>query len=301
MRHRRYERMIPLLLYGDLNAMQREELHSHLETCERCRRTLGSTRDLHRLLGKVPVQEFSQATIREARVEGLAAVRRAAGGGARILSGGLASRPALRWAYAVGAIALLSGTFVAGRLTAPATPLSPEGEVRVTNIRLSGIDGRDVDATFDLVRPVRIRGSMDDPAIQKVLASALVHAENPGVRLRAVSGVAAAGSLPADREVRTALILAARTDPNDAVRRAALQALLRYPADREIRDVLLEILTRDPNAALRVDAINGLDSLRSAGVRPDAEQRRSVLDEVQNEQNLYVRVKARSILDETTP
>jgi hypothetical protein len=299
--HRKYERMIPLLLYGELTERQRVDLDQHLAHCDVCRRSLGTTRSLHQLLEKSPAPALGTSVIREARMEGLAAVRAAVRGRTGLFSGLWGSPPAFRWAFALGSAGILAAAFFAGRLSLPEPPMAAEGDVRVTNIRLSGDGDRTVDAAFDLVRPVRLRGSIDDPRVQKILASALVNAENPGVRLRAVSGVASGVSMPADREVRAALMLAAKTDPNDGVRKEALQALLRYPPDREIRDVLLDILTRDRNAALRIAAINGLDSLQLRGFGPDAEQRRSVREEVQNEQNLYVRVKARSILEEKTP
>ncbi len=296
--HRKFERMIPLLLYHELTERQAHELNEHLASCESCRKNLDSTRSLHTLLGRVPSPVVQDTTIREARSEGLAAVR-AAARGRRALFPGL-SAPAFRWAFVTGSVAILAAAFFTGRLTSPPPdlPFSPEGDVRVTNIRLSGDAGRTIEATFDLVKPVRVRGSIDDPQVQKVLASALVNAENPGVRLRAVSGVASGDAMPADREVRTALMLAARKDPNDAVRKEALQALMRYPPGREIRDMLLEVLTHDPNAGLRIAAINGLDSLRLRGFGPDATQLRSVRKGVESEQNLYVRVRSRSILEE---
>jgi hypothetical protein len=294
--HRKFERMIPLLLYNELTERQVHELNEHLAACESCRKNLHSTRSLHSLLGRAPSPVAQDAAIREARSEGFAAVRAASR--RRRVFFPEPSAPTVRWAFVAGSVVMLAATFFTGRLTAPVLPFSSEGDVRVTNIRLSGDAGRTIEATFDLVKPVRVRGSIDDPQVQKVLASALVNAENPGVRLRAVSGVASGDAMPADREVRAALMLAARKDPNDAVRKEALQALLRYAPGREIRDVLLEVLTHDPNAGLRIAAINGLDSLRLRGYGPDAAQLRSVRKGVESEQNLYVRVRSRSILEE---
>jgi hypothetical protein len=197
-------------------------------------------------------------------------------------------------------VAILAGVFFAGRLSTSGadSPLPADGSVRVTNIRLTGGGDRAIEATFDLVKHVMLRGNIDDPQVQRVLASALVTGENPGVRLRAVNSVASGETVPTDRTVRTALILATRTDRNDAVRKEALLALLRYPPDREIRDVLLEVLTHDPNAGLRIAAINGLDSLRVQGFGPDPSQIRTYRERMNKEQNLYVRVKAQSLLEE---
>jgi len=290
-----------MLPYHELTEREQRTLDAHLAHCERCRKTLDSTRRLHALLAKVPAPAVQDAVMREARMQALAAIR-AQGDGNRLrdlLTGLVAPGWVPRWAFAAGAMGVLAAVFVVGRITAPNTPLSAEGDVRVTNIRLTGTGDRTVEATFDLVRHVRFRGDMDDPRAQRILASALVNAENPGVRLRAVSGMAAGSTAPAGREVRAALVLAIKTDRNDAVRKEALQALMRYPPDREIRDVLLEVLTHDPNAGLRIAAINGLDSLRAQGFTPEPSQAKDFRDRIEKERNVYVRVKAQSIFEET--
>lgn len=96
--------------------------------------------------------------------------------------------------------------------------------------------------------------------------------------------------------MKAALLLALRTDRNDGVRKAALQAILRYPGDREVRDGLLYVLLNDRNPGLRIAAINGLDTLRARGYVPDEEMIRAFRESVQNDENLYVRTKAQTII-----
>jgi len=306
-RHRRYQLMIPLFLYGDLSEREREELMNHVAECSYCRGTFDSTKSLHTLLGQAAAAAADDSLLQEARFEGLAALRapQHRQGPLSKLADMVDFRIPFRPGFALGFAALLAITFLAGRFSMPGEnsmqdPFSG-GEVQVTNIRVSGNQtGRQtVEATFDLVKQVRLKGALDNPDVQKVLAYALVNGENAGIRLRAASS-AAAGPSP-EREMKAALILALRSDGNDGVRKEALQALLRCAPDREIRDALLHTLSHDMNPGLRIAAINGLDSLRSRGYQPDEEQLQLYRQHARTDKNPYVRVKAQSLLEEKKP
>jgi hypothetical protein len=175
-----------------------------------------------------------------------------------------------------------------------------EGEPRITNIRFIDSDATDgeIEFTFDAVSPVHIKGNINDERVQKVLAHALVNDQNPGIRLRSVNAFATqAQHLKApDRDVKAALILAAKTDGNPAVRKEALKTLQRFPFDNDIKQTYLHILMRDANPALRIAAINALDSAR---VSAADEQLREVLrTRVQSDENSYVRLRAKAVLEE---
>jgi len=59
-----------------------------------------------------------------------------------------------------------------------------------------------------------------------------------------------------DKDVRYALLAAARRDQNAAVRMKALEALRDSAADDAVRDTLLEALQHDANPGVRVEAVN---------------------------------------------
>jgi HEAT repeat protein len=59
-----------------------------------------------------------------------------------------------------------------------------------------------------------------------------------------------------DKDVRHALLAAARKDQNAAVRMKALEALRDSAADDGVRDTLLEALQHDANPGVRVEAVN---------------------------------------------
>ena len=310
-RHRQYQRKIPLSLYGELSEEERRELQQHVSTCEECRKELEGTKKLHTLLARVPAPEAEEALLREARLQFSSALRaerqrfqlwdRLKG----LFTLPVVTRPAIGFAI----VALLVLGFIGGRLVPAGSSTAPDmdavltsgEEIRVTNIRFirNGASGEDIELLFDAVRSVRLRGSLDNPATQRVLAYALLNGDNAGVRLRAAGSITATTVTPLEREIKAALLLALKTDQNDGVRKEALQALLRYPADREVRDGLLYVLLNDVNPGLRIAAINGLDTLQAGGVQLDGELLQTFRQRVQHDENLYIRVKARSLLEES--
>ena len=152
--------------------------------------------------------------------------------------------------------------------------------------------------TYEQVHKQQIRGTIDDPAVQHVLTRALLNGDNAGVRLRALEAMVSTEKPSPEREVKAALLLALTSDPNDGVRRQALEALVHMPPDNQVRDVLLQVLLHDNNPGLRISAINALDSLRTNVRMTDESTRTSLRRLVAEDDNVYVQVKARSLLEE---
>ena len=152
--------------------------------------------------------------------------------------------------------------------------------------------------SFEAVSPVHVKGNINDERVQKVLAHALVNDQNPGVRLRTVNAIASQGErlrIP-DREIRAALILAVKTDENPGVRKEALKTLRSFPFDEEIKQAFLYVLMKDKNPALRIEAINSLDSARTRVV--DKELMDVLTQRMQSDENSYVRIRAKAVLEE---
>jgi hypothetical protein len=306
--HRAYRKLLPLYLYEELSGPDKRAIEDHLVSCAECRSELDETRKLLAVVSRQVQPEVSETFLDEARRQAryaLAQERTRRHPLIRVKE--FFMLPVVyRPAVALSACALLVAGYFLAQLRTPAAFSSADRyaaeEVRVTNVRtmVTG-NGDEVDLAFEAVRPVRLRGRLDDPAIQRVLARALLSGENPGVRLRAVGAISASNQAAPEREVKAALILALESDQNDGVRKEALQALLRYTPDREIRDVLLNVLLHDRNPGLRIAAINGLDSLHARGFRSEVPLPAGVQQQLQNDNNLYVRVKAKSIYGEITP
>lgn len=306
--HDRYRRKIPLLIHGELTSGEESKLLRHISSCRACKVEQEDLQQLRCLMSETAGQAFDEGQLQEARAQlsaGLAGPRVASRsfphvGFAQVFFG---RRPGIVFAGVMGA--LLIGV-LSGRYLIPAAeergglPASVTGnaEVSVSNLQIIGGTAEDSEIVliFDATQPMCVRGTMDNPMVQRVIARAIVSGENPGIRMRAASSAIPRTTHPGDREIKAALLLAMKTDRNDGVRKAALEALLRYPADIEIRDGLVQVLLADENPGLRVAAINGLGTMTAQGMVSDPGMRGSLEHHLRNEENLFVRTKTESLL-----
>ena len=167
-------------------------------------------------------------------------------------------------------------------------------------------------------QPLEFSGNVDDANVRRVLTYVIANGRrfDPGVRLDCLDALRARSK---DRDVRHALLAAARTDENPAVRMKALEALRDSTADDAVRGTLLDVLQHDANPGVRVEAVNllvrSLEEKRPsardrAGVLrvPDAQQESaetsiarviSALEELQRrDPNRYVRLRSAAALSQ---
>lgn len=177
-------------------------------------------------------------------------------------------------------------------------------DVKISNIRFDQKiteDGK-LEFTFDAVKPVKYTGTLNDEFAQQLLARALLTGNNPGTRLKTVNTIAMQTkkqeNFVPDTKVKSALLSALKVDPNPAVRKEAINVLLKYPFDNEIRDGLLYVLSNDENSGLRVAAINALAELKHQGKSIDNEIKNALNTSVEQEENNFIRLRAASILKE---
>jgi HEAT repeat protein len=128
--------------------------------------------------------------------------------------------------------------------------------------------------------------------VQKVLSSALLYEQNPGVRLRAANAFRAYETQLPDPEVKSSLITVLLSDENPAVRKEALSVLQKFSFDAEIKRAFLSVLSRDKNPGLRVAAIK---SLETSGAL-DAETYDVLRDRLKADDNDYIKERARFVL-----
>jgi hypothetical protein len=143
---------------------------------------------------------------------------------------------------------------------------------------------------------VQIKGTLDDPMIQKVLSHAMVNEQNPGVRLRAVNALTSSSS--PENDIKRALIITLKTDANSGVRREAFTALVKYPYDESIKDALLHVLNHDDNPGLRIEAINLLETQTQSRTQVDREMMDVLRSRIEMDDNPYIRTRARTVLEE---
>ncbi len=311
MRHQKLKEWIPLLAYDELDEDQKYLLDQHLTVCAECREHLDEIKEIQQAAGSPaePSDMLLQQARRELRIglrhgepqrrswfadwnwSWLIPSFRTAVAGTVCLAVGLAvGHFVYRQPSPVDDAGALITKPVAGVL-----PGSP-GNISVGNIRFIDANPADgsVEFTYEATAPVHVRGSVNEPMIQEVLSQALVDAQNPGVRLRAVSMFNTDKLKQPDDDVKRALITALKLDENNGVRKQALAALQNFPIDDEIRDAVLFVLNNDSNPAMRIAAI---DAIRTEPYR-DPEVLRVLKEKANTDGNEYIRYRSRAVLQE---
>ena len=317
--HAYYRELLADALAGELSDERRAELERHSLGCAQCRQELDSLAEVEGALRARPSFVVTDALLQEARMELRARIRmertkKAQSWLFRSLEEVLGS-PLPRFAL-VGALAMALGLGAGYVLFSrpdggPALPLTTalsgsslgQGGSQITAVRFLDADASDgeVELAFQAVRPMRVKGSPDDPAIQKLLAYALVTEPNAGIRIQTVNTLAGSPHPEIDAEIRTALLDVVQFDTNPGVRKQALQGLTRFPMDADIKRALLFVLANDPNEGLRIDAINALLPAEAERGQDDPDILNVLRTRMQYENNNYIRLRTKTALQEVQP
>ncbi len=319
MNHDKYKELIQLYVYDEISDSEKIDLENHLLECSDCSREMKSIKNLYNALASnrpVMVNEETLDDSRNLLLKKLLAAQIKQSlrdkilkyleeflfGGYKLALGGVAT-------FAIG---LLIGYFlltngaesqdsILTNQTINLDQLNKEN-VQISNIRFSDpvSSGDEIKFSFNITRPVSYSGDISDQFTQKLLATALLTADNPGVRIQSVNTISMQGvdGFIPDDKVKKTLITSLETDENPGVRRAAINTLMKFPLDQEIRDAFLFVLTHDNNAGIRVAAITGLSALKASGTSIDEKVKEVLRQNVENEDNNFVRIRAASLLEE---
>lgn len=178
-----------------------------------------------------------------------------------------------------------------------------ENTTKITNIRFPNpfSESGEIEIAFDAVKPISYKGTADDPLIQKLLATALVTENNPGLRLKTVNTISSqlkSESISIDPKIKSSLITAMQVDENPAVRKEALNALTKFPFDEEIRNAFLFVLSNDNNSGMRVSAINALAELKIQGKTLDDKIIEVLSRKAEYDESDFIRIRAASLVKE---
>ena len=312
MEHNVFKEMIQLALLNELNDDEMKELHRHMIECSECQLEYERLTKFYALINENKTKDVEENFLREARQQFFqkldyelskqSIVKKLFNSVRKYFW--IYKRPALAGAFSLAAGFIL-GYLIFSAGASNGVILSNNNAANgkgteITNVRFlnNGSLNGEVEFTFDAVKQITMKGKIDDPNIQKILAEALLNEKNPGARIRTVSELANQTGAALNPKIKQALITALKFDSNPAVRREALKALLEYPYDNEINDCLLYVLQHDDNSALRIAAINGLASAKLSGRNINEETLKVLNQKVKNDDNEYVRIRAASLLKE---
>lgn len=313
MKHPKFREMMELALLQELNDSELEKLHGHLLECDDCQYEYDKLNEFYKAVDKLDKRVTDEISLQSARRELRLELDREISKrsffekmieGVKNFSFNY-SRPLISGAASLAA-GLVMGYFFfnsgsAGVINS-AAQIDPS-TTRITNVRFvqpAGTDG-EVHFTFEAVRPVTMKGNVNDPKIQMVLAQALLNEKNPGSRFNTVSAIANQTenkTNAVDPAIKSALISTLKLDDNPGVRKRALTALLNLPYDSQIKEALIYSLVNDANSGIRIAAINGLTSATMDGNKFDEETLKILKQKSQTDDNEYIRIRAASLVKE---
>jgi hypothetical protein len=319
MNHNKYKELLQLYVYDEINDKEKDLLENHLLECSECSEELNSIKHLYTALASNRPAPVSDALLAESRNEFFNSISREKEkislreriiksieeflfGGYKVAFGGAAT-------FAIGLVVgyfLFGGSPDISDLSGVDQSINID-QLRKNNVQISDIRFNDplttqdeIEFKFNVTKPISYKGNVNDKFAQKLLATALLTADNPGVRIQSVNTIALQNeeSFIPDVKVKQALISSLETDQNPGVRRAAINTLLNFPFDQDIRDAFLYVLTHDDNSGIRVAAINGLSALKFSGGKLDEKIRTVLKQNAEHEENNFIRIRAASLLEE---
>jgi hypothetical protein len=321
MNHQHYKDQLQLMLYDELDAQDRQDLEKHLDGCTECQAELEELKKFHSVLAQHTPAFVRDETLQEARHELRGALRneRMRQSVWEKLAERVHDLIQPQYKIAFGAVATLAvGVFLGYLVFAPrgteretqqpTTLTAKEAfqplkeNTRIANVRFVNSDPStgEVEFSFDAVKPVYMKGSVNDPDVQKVLAYALLNEQNPGVRLRSVDAIGSERlkSSSSEVEIKRTLIAALNSDDNPGVRKKALEVLEKFPFDDEIKRAFLAVLEHDNSSGLRIAAINALENAWGEKLPIDPEVLNVFKQKMQSDDNNYIRLRARAVVEE---
>jgi hypothetical protein len=322
MEHQKFKELLQLFVYEELDREEKMLVENHLLECSDCNKELESIRQLYVALVDNRPEVPSDQVLDSARMELIRSIRKQKEN-VSLLDKFIQTVYETFFAnykVAFGGIATLAVGIFIGYLFFPPGNLErqtshsqntikiddirkmEESGFDVSNIRFPNpfSDEGEIEFSFDAVKPISYTGNVNDEFTQKLLATALITANNPGIRLKTLNTIASQPEeeFKPDNQVKRALISALKVDENPGVRREALNVLGRFPYDDDIKDAFLFVLSNDNNSGLRVAAINALTDLKAEGISIDEKMKNILNKHVKTEENEFIKLRTASILQE---
>jgi hypothetical protein len=328
---------MPLLLTESLDPARRELSHQHIEACAACSEEWLTYRQTWAILGDLPEVEapprirqafLSKVGIEQATSRNVIEFRRrpafkwlAQAAAIVVIAGtgyfaGHTRAPRIeRTPATIDAVALarqgdLRPISLVETRHLDANALSPEieGRPNITNVQFVDSDASDdqIGVSFDITSRWTVTGNPRERSMIRLLSYMLENEAAVSPRSNALEWVRQTYSDPAnaDPEIANALARVLRNDTHEGVRIRAVETLTTLPpaVASDTRDALINALKNDPNPAVRLKAVEALANMARSGSAIDPALIETLRQKAsQDDENLYVRVKAAEVLSSMNP
>ncbi len=315
MNHNKIKKWIRLSLYGELTNEEQSVLELHLKDCYECRNELEQQRNLLSLISDKK-NEIDDKLLMEARAQLRGAIRneRQHKGFFDNTVQYLNDFITIPFRVVLSGTALLTIGFFVGYLFYGSSTIDInilpdktnnqfsvfQNDVTISDINFIDSDPSDgeVEFTFVAVKPVRLKGRVDDPKIQSILTYSMLNEQNPGTRFNSIYAMYSEKPIKFDKDVKDALITVVMTDENPGVRREALKLMRKLPYDEGLKQAFIYVLTTDTSSGLRIEAINALVDAGKKGFTLNKNEIDLFKQKLQTDDNSYIRYRTKTILQE---
>ena len=315
MNHNEIKKWIRLSLYGELTNEEQSVLELHLKDCDECRNELEQQRNLLSLIS-AKKNDVDDKLLMEARAQLRGAIRneRQRKGYLDNIIQYLNNFITIPFRTVLSGVALLVIGFFVGYLFYGSSTIDPniipektnnqfpvfQDDVTISNISFIDSDPSDgeVEFTFVAMKPVYLKGRVDDPKIQSILTYSMLNEQNPGSRFNSINAMYSENPIKFDKDVKDALITVVMTDENPGVRREALKLMRKLPYDVDVKRAFIYVLTTDTSSGLRIEAINALVDAGKKGISLDKNEIDLFKQKLQTDENSYIRYRTKTILKE---
>jgi hypothetical protein len=319
MNHIKYKKLIDEYFFGEIDSQEKIVLEEHLKGCELCRYQFNSVKMLKESLLKESLPEPDENILKEVRNElrmHLRSVRLKKSFWEvireKITSSFFITPQLATAAFSFLIIGLVSGYLIfhsSGMLHYTLENQQPQnfnrqamlsGDTKISNIRLinKNVEDGTVEFSFDAVKPVHIKGKIDDPQVQNILMYSMLNEDNPGTRLNTINLINSSGESRQDNDIKNAILSVVKYDNNQGVRQEAMKLLGKFKFDDEIKKTLLYVLQNDSSSGMRIEAMNRLVEANKTGNLFNEEDLQIFRQKMQQDNNNYIRYQAKTVLKE---
>jgi len=319
MEHSEFKEKILLYFYEELSQQERIEFEKHKVDCEECTKVYNDEFSFFRELEKDKSPVVNDRILSSARYHLSRALREEQKAEKESAVDRLFSFLYTPFRFAVSSAVILTiGLLIGYALFSSelTKPIVKDGSgnfinasdgfvfnqqlLRISNIHFIDADASDgeIEFEFEAVKPVRMKGSVNDPQIQAVLAYSMLNNQNPGSRLSSINAIETKTQLRIDSDTKNSLLTVMLTDENPGVRLEALRVLKKLPYDETIKQSFLTVLTSDSTSGLRIEAINAISDLIEQGLTFSQDELTLFKEKFNNDDNNYIKFKSRTILQE---